>query len=260
MEGCLVLNWGIVVLAGGEEIGELANLMGTPFKAMARVSGTPSVELVVARAVADGFQRGAVIGCEPSSAYAQPYLWSADTGRAVGNAVLGVDLLRTECDAFLFLAADTPLIVPGEIARFCSVVESRAHGHETWYAAGACTIETFKREYPEVPAKGIKLREGRFVTGTLFATNAAGLAHAAALVDEFREHRKSAVKMLLKVGVGAALKVAAGLADQAFAERTISNLLGGTAILDLNADPSTCLDFDNPEEWRALLSVAARKR
>lgn len=260
MEGGFVLNWGVVVLAGGEETGELANLMGTPFKAMARVSGIPSVERVVARAVADGFQRGAVIGCDLSAAHADPFLWGLDTGRAVGNAVLGVDLLQADCDAFLFLAADTPLIQTGELARFCSVVESRASGNETWYAAGACTIESFKRAYPEVPAKGIKLKEGRFVTGTLFATNASGLAQAAALVDEFRTHRKSAIKMLLKVGIGPALKVIAGRADQAFAERAIAKLLGGTAILDLNADPSTCLDFDNPEEWRALLSVAARQR
>jgi len=253
------MRWGVVVLAGGHEVGPLAERMKTPFKAMAQVAGAPCVQHVVARAVADGFTEGVVVGCAPSEHHAAPYAWYSDTGGAIGNAKLGVDALRDPCDAILFLASDTPLIEPGELKRFIQVVEPRIDSDGAWFAAGACPIQAFRGAYPQVPVKGIRLVEGVFVTGTLFAASPAGFDLAHSIVSEFRRHRKSAVRMLLRLGLGTCLRVIAGRANQGHAERAVSKLLGGRAVLDLSAHPSTCLDFDNVAEWDALLDVLAAR-
>jgi len=61
------------------------------------------------------------------------------------------------------------------------------------------------------------------------------------------------MKMLWKLGLWNLVRYRAGRISLSEAERILAQALGGAAWIDPNCHPSTCLDFDNPEDWQALL-------
>lgn len=227
-------------------------------RALVRFGGRASIWRILEALREAGIEHCATVGPDelrPSVQYGT--LLEEQPGGAMANAWHGAQSLFDCSDALLFFPADTPLVTGPMIRQFLERVESRIVGGQAgaWFGAGLCPTPLFLQEFPNCPARSLRLRESRFVSGGLFATNRQGLEQGMSLFSEIRGNRKSIAKMAWRIGPIPFLLYACGFLTMQRAERVLSKTLGGQVVLDPTAHPATCMDFDTVQEYRALRAV-----
>lgn len=251
------MRWGAVVAAGGEAEPSLAEAIGARAKALARFGDAASVELVLAAVRAAGIGPCATVGGPDVRSLVAHGEWipEVEGGSAIDNVIAGAAALG-EVEAVLLLPADAPALEAAALRAFMEFA-SRARG-EVWYAAGLADASAFRARYPEIPASTIRLREGRFVSGALYAASPAGLLQGQELFRHARRNRRSQAAMVARFGLHNLALYGVGAMSLSRAERALARTLGGAAHIDPTADPATCLDFDDAAEYLALRRILAR--
>jgi len=177
--------------------------------------------------------------------------------RQMSNARAGVEAMPG-VDRLLFLPSDSPFLEPDGLRAFMAGVDRRADG-DRWLAVGLCSESEFRAEYPEVPTKPIRMKEGRFLSGAYYATSRAAFFTAVETLTTMSDSRKSQLRMVWRFGVATLLKFATGSITLAEGERKVSRLLQGQAFGVLGCDPHGMVDIDTIEDFRAVQEIAARR-
>lgn len=250
------MRWGVVVAAGGEAPPPLQRAARVVTKGEALVGGRASLALVLEAVRAAEIGECVVVGSarlDPHMVYGK----RIDEGEsAVDNARRGVAALGS-VEGVLFLPADAPLLTAEMLRAFVTAVERRQES-AGWLAVGLSPAQAFAQSYPEVPFQAIRLREGRHLSGALYAASPEGLARAFHLLTQLRRRRKSQLAMLRKIGFGTMLTYFSGQMTFARAEQVLGRVFGAQAIAVPECHPATCLDFDTGDEWATIDAIATR--
>lgn len=237
------------MVAGGLCKDPLASRIGTPRKALARLQGRSALAWTL-DAVRDSGLGPCVVVSGPDVDDEVHFGERIDElGSAVDNAVAGAQAL--DADRVLLLPTDSPLMTGEMLRRFAEYVEGR-QAHPFWFAAGLCRYRVFRQHYPSADATPLGLKEGRFLSGALFATTPSGLERGRDLFNEIRHSRKSQLAMVKKFGLTTVLRYFLRQITLAEAEERLSRALDGQAILYGEAEPETVLDFDTVREWESV--------
>lgn len=248
------MRWGVVVAAGGTVDDELRAATGVERKALARFGDATSLGLTLKAIRETGIAHCVTVtGVDVRDEVVFGEFVPEGTS-AIDNARIGVEALGESVDAVLFMPSDTPLLSPEMIAAFVEQVNGRAEG-ERWYAAGLALADQFRSQYPGLECTPVKLREGRFLSGALYASNPAGLRHALDLLSVMRRSRKSQIAMAWKLGPANLVRYATGRVTLSRAEDIVGRALGGQGILVPDCHPATCLDFDTATEYEHLVRL-----
>jgi len=255
------MNWGVVVAAGGLEHDPLASLMGTPRKSLAPIAGRPSLAWVL-DAVREAGITACVTSCGEDARPAVHWGTLAPEGRTgVESVANGVQMLGETCEGVLILPGDAPAMSGAMLVDFINAVERRRtheRDHQRWYAAGLCDLEAFELAFPGFPAHPLRLREGRMLSGALFATSPAGFQHGATIFEAMRQSRRSQLGMVRRLGPLPLVRYLMGKVSLREAELVVGRLLDGVAWIVPGMRPETCLDFDDDEDYRLIAQWAAR--
>lgn len=245
-------QWGVVILAGGLVKDPLASALGTPQKALAKFGGRSSLERTIESVRDAGITRIVVVGCECDLQISGNL---PDHGTAAKNAVAGARALAEFGVSRLFiLPADQPLMTGAAIRDFVDRIDSRTILGE-FYAAGLAKLAEFRKMYPTATATPIRLRDGAFLSGGLFAGTLEAIFSCENLVAEFRKSRKSQIKMVARVGLDVLVRFVFRRVTLAEAESRLERLMRHQCILISDCHPSTVLDFDNIQEYEEITAI-----
>jgi hypothetical protein len=154
-------------------------------------------------------------------------------------------------DAALLLPADSPLITEEMLLPFMEFVEGQAPT-SPWCGAGICPARTFAQTFPQAPMRTIGLREGKFVSGGLFAASPEAIHNAITVLTQMRHSRNSQFAMVRRLGLWNLVRYLLRWVRVADAERIIGHALSARAIIHPSVHPATCMDFDTVQEYRCL--------
>lgn len=253
------MKWGVVVAAGGLVTEPLATAIGSPRKALARI-GNKSILAHTLDAV-----RG--IPCEECVTVSGPDVASDVTfGKLIEESSSQMENVRRglmalpPVDAVLFLPSDSPFLTTSALIDFQAQVAARvAEGVAArWFTAGLCAERETQRLYPEMPTEALHFREGRLMSGALYAASPEGFFHALNLLHQASDSRKNQLKLAIKLGPVLMLRYFMRRLNLADAAQRVSDVLGGTAFPILEVDPATVLDIDTVEDLQACLAIARR--
>ncbi|MBX7135326.1 MAG: NTP transferase domain-containing protein [Fimbriimonadaceae bacterium] len=248
------MRWGVVVAAGGHADPDLAHAMGTTRKALARFGEVTSLELTLDAVRQTGFDACVTVsGLDVQHAVSHGE-FLPEGQSAIDNARLGLEALGSEVEAVLFIPADSPLLDAEMLTSFTGAVAKRA-SLERWYSTGLSPLEGFRASFPEAETQALKLREGKYLSGALYAASPAGLIHALDLLTAMRRNRKSQAAMAWKLGPVNLARYVLGRISLADAERIVGKALGGQAVIVPDAHPATCLDFDTVADFEAIQRI-----
>lgn len=251
------MRWGVVVAAGGVADSDLARAIQTHRKALAKIGEKTSLAHTLDAVKSAGFERCVTVsGPEVALAvHHGDFVEEADS--AVDNALLGLEAL-IDVEAVLFIPADTPFLEGDMLTDYTRAVESRAR-EDRWYSAGLTPTPTFLETYPGVPVESLRLREGRYLSGALYAANPAGLRHAIDVIRGMRRSRKSQLSMAFRLGPLNLIRYFTGRISLGQAERVVGNVFGGQVVLVPDCHPASCLDFDTVEDFEHIIRLALKR-
>jgi len=245
-------QWGVVILAGGLVKDPLACRIGTPQKALAEFNGLTSIERTVQAVRDSGISLVVVVGCEYDGQISGNL---PDLGTAAKNAIAGTRKLEElGASKVLLLPADQPLMFGSAIRQFIDHLDSRTILGE-FFASGLAKLSDFRNAYPSASATPIRLRDGEFLSGGLFAGTLQAIYSSEELVAEFRKNRKSQIKMVARVGLDVLLRFVFRRVTLAEAESRLERLMRHQCILVPDCHPSTVLDFDNVDEYEEISAI-----
>jgi hypothetical protein len=239
------MRWGVVVAAGGLVKDPLASAIGTPRKALAVVNGRPCLEWALG-AVRDA---GLADCVTVSGDDVEPHLIHGrlvmEKSAQIENARIAVEALP-ECDAVLFLPADSPFLDGAMLRSFVEKVESRVEaGADRWLAGGLTTLREFQGLFPRIEPHPINLKDGSFLSGALYAASPSAFRHAIGVLDEMSRSRKNQFAMLWKLGPWTILRYLLHRVSLAEAEQRLGRLFGGQAIVVTGCSPLMAADIDD---------------
>ena len=237
------LKWGCVILAGDDGV-PLAP--GLPPKPLIEFGGRPSVAWVYD---AVSHVETVVVGVDGVSQHVGGR-FVPQVGGAVDNMKAGLAALGP-CDGVLMIPSDSPFLSRTDIDGFCSFIEGRMPGPD-WYAIGLCPISTFVTKFPAVPVSGVRTRQGRMASSSLWALSPQTFPRAEAMIRELRESRKSQIGLVRKMGLWNLMRFLTGLTTLQQAEHALTSAAGAPVLLDPNSSPESCLDFDDLADLAAL--------
>lgn len=245
------MRWGVVVAAGGHAKPELARELGHGVKGLARFGNRTSLGHLLIAVARAGLAEVVTVGPETLRDEVWHGAWIPEGESAIDNVRLGLLALPTELDAALLLPADSPLITEEMLFPFIEFIEGRAPS-APWCGAGICPAGEFERTFPGAPLRTIGLREGRFVSGGLFAARPDAIHHAITVLTHMRRSRHSQFAMARRLGLWNLVRYVLRRVRIADAERIIGGAFAARAMIHPAAHPATCMDFDTVQEYRWL--------
>ncbi|HXH61245.1 MAG TPA: nucleotidyltransferase family protein, partial [Fimbriimonadaceae bacterium] len=194
------MRWGVVVLAGGLVKDPLASALGTPRKALAQFRGRSSLWWTLDAVKGAGFTDCVTISGDDVATEVHHGRLVMEKDTQIENARTGVEAL-VDADAVLFLPCDCPLLAPEHLHRFTQEVEARVkEGAEKWLSIGLCSLEKFKEKFPRLATTPILLRDGSYLSGSLYAGSVPAFMDATGLLERLSQSRKSQLDLLWKLG------------------------------------------------------------
>lgn len=248
------MNWGVVILAGGHETGELGRVMGTSRKALAPIGELTSLARMLKVLSDADFKNVVAISGVDVHPHVSHGLFVPEGHSAMENARRGVKALGPKVDSVLFLPADTPLITAASIREFQFYIESTVRSSR-WFAAGFSRFNSFKTAYPGASATPMRFQEGALLAGAFYACTPDAFATVMPHAESIRSSRKSQLGIALKLGPGLITRYLTRRLSKPYLERKLSNILGGEVIFHFDSHPSSCLDFDTVEEYHQILEL-----
>lgn len=249
------MKWGAVIAAGGRVEADLAAVIGSESKALARFNGVTSLSRTLTAVREAVIEHAVTIGPAALREHVTHGEWVQQAQSALDNVMLGVN--RLDVEAILMLPADTPLFTAESLSHFCQAIEARAP-QSNWFAAAASPLPEFKRLFPEAPVQAVRLREGRMVVSGMYAATPKAMTDAVARVRPLIGARKSQLQVISRIGPAAILKFLTGRLTGFDVEAIAERLLGPPGILVPDAHPATCLDIDTIADFHAVQAIVAR--
>jgi molybdopterin-guanine dinucleotide biosynthesis protein A len=247
----MAMKWGVVVAAGGHAKPELAREMGHGVKGLARFGDRTSLGHLLHAVARAGLAEVVTVGPETVRDEVCHGEWISEGVNAIDNVRLGLLALPAEVDAALLLPADSPLITEEMLLPFIEFIEGHAPS-SPWCGAGICPAREFERTFPGVPLRTIGLREGKFVSGGLFAARPDAIHNAITVLTHLRRSRNSQFAMVRRLGLWNLVRYVLGRVRIAEAEHIVGSAFSARALIHAAAHPATCMDFDTVEEYRWL--------
>jgi molybdopterin-guanine dinucleotide biosynthesis protein A len=248
-------DWAAIIAAGGSLEGELRDATGKTNKALVEFGGRCSGDIVIEACLEAGMSEVVVVADEvvkDSLALSNEVKFAEPGRNAIRSARSGASVVDPR-RPLLFLAADLPLLSSHSVKEFIEY-SSSIQG----FTAGLIRSEAFQNTYPGVPAKYIRLREGRFVAASIYSATRDAFERALKTIEAANQSRKSQLKLAMRLGVGNMLRYGLGVATLAIAERAIEKALGAPIKLNAGAHPDIAMDFDNLEDLHYIRNFLNR--
>jgi len=245
------LIWGAVVAAGGTATADLQVAIGSPHKALASFGRSSSLAHVLAAVRHSEIQHCITIGSDAVQNEVIYGNFAEEIGSAVDNVAYGLEQLG-EVDAVLFLPCDSPAIIAHDIDAFTKFIEGQARNAE-WLGAGLTSQEAFVKNYPNVSTQSIKLSDGRFLSGSLYAATPAAFENAIEMFRAARRSRRNQSRMVLQFGLWNLIRYLLRRISSAQAPEVLARGFGADVIIQWDCHPRTCLDFDTAKDYQELL-------
>lgn len=246
------MKWGIVVVAGGLAEEKLAVAIGTARKALAVIEGRTCLRRVLEAVQGTGLERVVVVsGPDVAGEVVYGRLILEGKGQ-VDNARLGLEAVG-EVDAVLFLPADAPYLTPEVLTQFMQAVDERAT-EGPWYAVGMCDHPAFRVKYPKMETVPVRLKDGNYLTGALYATTPEGFYKGISLFEEVSHDRRSQLRLVFRLGLRKLFKYLTHRLSIKEALEAIERVVPGKVILVMGCDPCMAVDIDEAHDYEALTS------
>lgn len=248
------MKFDVAIPAGGEVRPDRIEGMGTRYKALADVNGTP----LLARTIemlrrSPHVGRIALVASEPvlEALGELADVTGEDTGSGPGNMLRGFELLEAT-DRVLVTGCDAPLLRPQVVADLVERAPRDAAICFSWVRANA-----FAQTYPECPFLNIRLRGGSGVGGTLHLAHAPSLLAKRAPLQAAFEARKHPLEMLRMLGVAPVPLYVLGLLSAEAIARRASEILGIPCVDFESPFPEIAFDVDKPEHLEVARAMLA---
>ncbi|MCH8978051.1 MAG: nucleotidyltransferase family protein [Armatimonadetes bacterium] len=246
------MNWGVVVAAGGLVRDPLASAIGTPRKALAVISGRSCLSRTLDAVKAAGLDTCVTVSGDDVADHVHHGELVHEAETQIENARIAVEALPP-VDGVLFLPADTPMLSGAILTKFVAAVEQRIdEGQERWFAAGLTGLSEFRKEFPGIQIQAIKLSDGDFLSGALFAASPDGFFHAIGVIDQMSHSRRNQLGMLWKLGLWTVVCYLMHRMSLNDAEQRLGRVMEGQAIIVTGCHPSMAADIDDVADYDEL--------
>ena len=239
-----------VVLAGGQERGELREMAGVEHRALIVLRGKLMGEVVLsALREAQTIERIALVGPQAvRDAMAGDLfdVWAQSGDSFTGNLKMGIEALQAQ-GKVLAITADIPFLSPEVVDRYIS----DALAQEAAAVYPIIPMEEHQRKFPGTKRTYARLREGRFSGGNGVLVDAAFILSQYALIDRLFDYRKSPLKLAGIFGLDFIWGVITGRLTLAQAEARAQKILGVKVVAAICRDPEMGFDVDKVSdlEW-----------
>lgn len=238
-----------VVTAGGRLKSPLAEQVGVEIKALARVGGVPVLSRVLdALEASSGVSESVVVG--PVEALRETV---GERAALIDEGDSGIDNVRRGLAAVRGAAGDGFVLLSASDLPFLSVeaiddLLARAPV-EADLVFPILGKDAYDKVFPNSPGVWTKLKDGPLTGGSVLLVRPAAIERNAALIEKVFEARKSQLGMAKLLGVGVALKFAAGILTVAEAEARASAITGCSCRVLWDAHPHLACDLDDPVDF-----------
>ncbi len=222
-------------------------------KALICLSGKSILENVVDAARASGcIARIFVVGEEDELAAIADKVDGtvAPAGNPLENVLACVAKKQLK-NELLILASDIPYLTAGAIQEF--VDQSRNEAAEFYYPGMA--KKTFQQLFPKYPKTFIKLRDGKFTSGSGFITSVSTVLRTRPFSESVLRNRKSPLKMATMMGWGNVILFALGMMSRKRIEKIIREKTGCSFKLVELSDAGLIFDIDRKEQLDELMAI-----
>lgn len=234
----------VVLLAGGEIRGELADRAGTSLKALLEIAGLPLLERVW-RAVAD-VAPVVVVGPEAVREWGTRRpgdRWIAAGPTGTDNLLRGLSEVPQDAPCLL-CASDMPFVDPEAVRGFLGACSAPADLHYPLVSQPA-----MERAFPGYRRRYVPIREGRFTGGSLVLVRPDALIAARPTIERVFEARKNTLRLAAMLGLPFLLGRLLGTLSAGQVERQAARLVGLQCRAVLHAPPALALDVDGPADY-----------
>lgn len=238
-----------VVTAGGRLSGDLARRAGSDVKALATVGGATVLHRVLdALRSSPHVGRIAVVGPkEPLQSHV------GDRATLLDEGASGIDNVRRGLAAVRESAGDGPVILAASDLPFLcqeSLDDLISRSPEDADLVFPILRRAhFEARFPNMPGAWTKLADGELTGGSVLLVRPAAIEKNAALIERVFEARKSQWAMARLLGLGTALKFAAGRLAVSEAEARASALTGCRCRVVWDAHPHLACDLDDAGDF-----------
>ena len=239
-----------VVTAGGRLDGALAEATGQTVKALISLDGTPLLRRVLSALEGSGVVRETVVvgpmeSLAPHVSHPNRLLPEADSG--IANLSRGLQAIDAGEGFALVTASDLPFLCV-ESVRW--LVENAPQDADIVFPI--TDRQRYEARFPGTPGAWTRLREGELTASSVLLMRPAALERNRALIERAFNARKSQWQMAQLLGLGFALRFAAGRLSVAAAEARATALTGCRCKALFHAPPHLACDLDTHEEWLYL--------
>jgi GTP:adenosylcobinamide-phosphate guanylyltransferase len=236
------------------EHGRLAQMSGTPFRALIEVGGRPMVERVLtALRGAARAQRIIVVAPPEVQRRIAPGLADLVVGPGetlLDNVELALAALGNSGMA-MFAHADAPLVTAEAFDDFLG--QAQPLGADLAYAI--VPKEDVERRFPHGHRTYVHVREGAFTGSNAVLVNAEFITRHRELVRQFYRHRKHPLRLAGMLGAGFILRLLTGRLTIAHLEQRLGEVLGGRARAVISHYPELAFDVDKPADLETVRAI-----
>ena len=245
-----------VVLAGGEDRGEIAEATGVVHRPLLEVGGRSIVQRVLAAL------RGATSVARVALVAPQPVqdvvgedavdLRVAAGESFVDNVQRGVEATEPGSDAVLLVSGDLPLLTPPAVNDL--VDQSLAAPADAVYPI--IPRDSCERVFPGARRTYVRLREGTYTGGNAMVLKRDFVALRRELIDRLYAARKNPVKLAGMFGLGFILGLLLGRLTLPHLEARAGEIVGGRVRAIISTYAELGFDVDKLEDLNLARQVA----
>ena len=237
-----------VVLAGGEDRGEIAAETGVIYRPLLDVGGKPILQRLLA-ALRGASEVDRVCLVAPPEVQAVASEIGVDLRVESGesffdNLQRGVKETEPGTDQVLVITGDLPLVTPAAINDL--VRQSASARADVAYAI--IPKDSCERQFPEGRRTYVRLRDGTFTGGNGVVVTRQFVAMRGELIGRLYAARKNPVKLAALLGIGFLFGLVTGRLRIAQLEARASQLVGGRVSAIISTYPELGFDVDKLED------------
>jgi GTP:adenosylcobinamide-phosphate guanylyltransferase len=250
-----------LVLAGSRPGGDpLAQHAGVSHKALIEIAGRTMIERVVAALaavpqvgrIAIAIERPEVLAALPGlRAPLCPKPVSVQPAASTPSASVAAALER-EGTPLLVTTADHALLLPQWLCAFLAACPSEADA-----VVALARKEAILARAPGTRRTYLRFADGEFSGCNLFCFQRPGAARVVHLWREIEAQRKAPVRMMLRLGIGTALRYRLGRLELRAALDRLEALCGARVQAVEMADGRAAIDVDKPADLELVRALAA---
>lgn len=243
-----------IVLAGGENSGQLSEFSSQPYEAMIEIEGKPMVTFVTA-ALANTPQVDRIFVLGPAQMLEKcsfpEKVEVLEGGKTIIQTIQrGMTALGHERKT-LVVTADIPLLTSAAIEDFLSkCAESEA---DLYYPI--VKKELNDRYYPGNRRTYVRFTDGIYTGGNIFLVNPAIVPQCLQVAEKLIEHRKNPFQLCRILGWGFVLQFLLGTLSIPKVKERVAQLLGIQGAVVHSRYPELGIDVDKPSDLELVRSA-----